>query len=135
MALQLKKFETRSWEYPYDLGSELAIHAGKNRKPLLDLIKDVNGDNDAYRMKAALRRHGFQLDQFDKFAFGCVVCTVKVVSCERMTPTFILSQSQQERAFGEWRVGRFAWELELVEVFAMPIPARGMQGIWHWDVA
>lgn len=30
-------------------------------------------------------------------------------------------------------MGRYAWQLEVVECFQVPIQARGQQGIWKWE--
>lgn len=35
-----------------------------------------------------------------------------------------------ELAFGNYEAGRYAWELEVVEVFERPIPCRGNLGFW-----
>ncbi|MBA7528369.1 hypothetical protein ES705_20552 [subsurface metagenome] len=41
---------------------------------------------------------------------------------------------QRELAFGDYSDGRFAWEMELIRRFDPPIPARGHQGFWWWDL-
>lgn len=39
-----------------------------------------------------------------------------------------------ERPFGHFGPGRWAWLLSEVERFDEPIPARGRQGIWTWEL-
>lgn len=38
-----------------------------------------------------------------------------------------------EAAFGDYTFGRWAWILDLVEVFDEPIPATGALGLWAWE--
>ena len=37
-----------------------------------------------------------------------------------------------ERAFGDFRAGRYAWKLAIPVLFPEPVPARGKQGWWKW---
>lgn len=39
----------------------------------------------------------------------------------------------QERAFGDYSPGRYAWLLANVRPLPEPIPARGMPGLWRWE--
>lgn len=34
--------------------------------------------------------------------------------------------------YGHWLPGRWAWELADPQPYAVPIPARGKQGVWQW---
>jgi hypothetical protein len=43
------------------------------------------------------------------------------------------SLSPLERAIGNYGDLRFAWELEIIEVFDTPIFTRGEQGLWEWE--
>lgn len=38
----------------------------------------------------------------------------------------------QEQAFGWYGPDRYAWFLERPEVFSVPVPGRGAQGLWEW---
>jgi hypothetical protein len=38
-----------------------------------------------------------------------------------------------QRSFGDFRPGRFAWLLEDIKRLLEPIPARGRQQLWDWD--
>lgn len=37
-----------------------------------------------------------------------------------------------QRPFGDYTPGRFAWLLEHIEPLAEPVPARGRQQLWEW---
>lgn len=40
-----------------------------------------------------------------------------------------------QRPYGDFAPGRFAWLLEDIEPLAEPIPATGRQGLWEWEPA
>ena len=141
IALLLKRFETRSWATQYR--GEIAIHAGAERSYWNELERELKG----YRNGKYTGGNGSLADLYwqyqsgglpggerlnEPMVFGAVMCIVKVVDCIPMTRDFIGQQTPSERAFGGWSAGRFAWKLEMVEVFKQPIPAKGGQGIWHW---
>jgi hypothetical protein len=50
-----------------------------------------------------------------------------------MTRELIHGLSANERAFGVYSESRWAWDIELVERFDTPIPAKGMLGLWNWE--
>lgn len=115
VALGHKRFETRSWSTNYR--GELAIHAAAGyprwaREFTAELIEDKATPG----LSAELPR-------------GAVLCVVRLVGIHRtqdLKPTFL------EESLGDWHPGRFAWALELVEVFDQPLPARGALGLWEW---
>lgn len=41
--------------------------------------------------------------------------------------------TDQERAFGDYTPGRWAWLLDNVRPLPRPIAARGMPGLWRWE--
>ena len=43
--------------------------------------------------------------------------------------------TSQERAFGDYTPGRYAWLLSDVRPLAAPIPAKGQLGLWRWEGA
>ena len=60
----------------------------------------------------------------------------KNVYCEVKTSNKkggLLFITENELLFGDWTEGRYAWELQNIEVFAEPIPAKGRQGLWNWE--
>lgn len=44
------------------------------------------------------------------------------------------SLSAQERAFGDYRDGRFAWECNGAVLFPHPIKVKGKLSIWDYDI-
>lgn len=127
VALQFKKFETRSWKPPKSLiGEPLAIHAAKRWTV-----------EEARFMKQFVLRFpavGATLapDHLLRPPLGVVLCACTLVDYH---PTELIrdSLSEQELAFGNYDDGRFAWELEFIRAPKDPIPAQGKQGIWDWN--
>lgn len=139
IAVGAKKFETRSW--PTNYRGPIAIHAAK--KPFdtdsfldreLHPFAEVLGLPDIY--------------SFDALPYGCIVATARLVDCHEMLddesgkmlniylqrPNYFKEYIQAiERHFGDWRPGRFAWELADVKALPRPIPAKGRQGLWEWE--
>lgn len=38
-----------------------------------------------------------------------------------------------ELYFGDFMDGRYAWELNTVQVLLKPVPAKGQLSLWNWD--
>lgn len=111
-----KKLETRGWATRYR--GPLAIHAG-----LGDMTEELIACNRFYAEVFQVRPKNLP--------HGVVLGIVNVLDCEPINHEFLISS--KEEAFGDYSAGRFAWELEVVEVFTAPVPAKGKQGLWEWD--
>jgi hypothetical protein len=140
VAWELKHFETRSWPTPYR--GQLIIHAGLNRdelKPIDEflvwwkgrLVPDSMRGDFAAQVVEAMAARG--ISRSSELPMGCALCLADLVDCILMDEAFIARQSAQERLFGWWAPGRFAWQLENVRQFAVPVPARGAQQLWMWQ--
>lgn len=148
---------------PAAIGQRLAIHSGKTFhtyahdflveseeaqaafrehgiSPYTGLAGDFQWDND--------RELGFLENAETRFLFGhtrgCVVAVGTLADCVRMATSRSLSGrfltrrgwhelTADERAFGDFSDGRYAWVLTDVVRLDPPIPARGYQQIWQWD--
>lgn len=119
IALGVKRFETRSWSTNYR--GPLAIHAAKRQVDRTELNQYIVD---------ALVRNG--ITGTGLLPYGCIVCTVDLVdilySHEAPKSSFF---SENERFFGDYTPGRFAWRLDNVQRVDN-IPARGSQGFWEW---
>ncbi|MDR1207045.1 MAG: ASCH domain-containing protein [Rickettsiales bacterium] len=116
IAAGLKKYETRSW--PTRHRGWIAIHASVR-------IMDAAGWE-------LVKRHSQNFELFE--TYGKVICVCELLDCIYMTPEFIAAQSKTEIDFGDWRPGRYAWKLGLADVLHEPIPARGLQCLWNFDM-
>ncbi len=118
VALGEKCYETRHWNTSYR--GLLAIHAAKR------WTKDEIQAWDSFRFSNNHIRH---MDH--PLPLGAVLCIVRlknVVPVESVR----MFLSEKERLYGNYSNGRFAWELQVVEVFEQSIPAKGAQGFFNW---
>lgn len=138
-ATNAKQYETRSWSTTYR--GPIAIHAAK-KKPssLWDAIEGI-----VDKVRAALG-----VVDLDELPRGAIIATGELVGCweihEDGDDVFIDKYdskdahgmtwiSPQEYLFGNYRTGRYAWEIVNVKMLDEPVPARGKQGLWNWEDA
>lgn len=124
IAFSEKRVESRSWYTPFR--GIIAIHAAK-RIPKDDREFVIEDEDFA----SVLARHGVTLDDLP---LGCVVATARLVGC-MTTERALISESvtYQERHFGNFDRGRYAWVLTDVVPLPVPIPAKGSLGLWELD--
>lgn len=111
-----KFVENRTWPAPEKhIGKPIAIHAGKGTQ---------------YMSTAEMRDRGF--------ATGVIVANAVLYSCVRRDsvtdadlPPWLTVDTflSHEHAEGPW-----CWVLDEVVPLDEPIPAKGKQGIWKWDI-
>lgn len=140
--LGAKRFETRSWSTKHR--GELAIHASKTTVP--------------YRTNPFVQHHPFTTVLGDHIpTFGAIIAVVNlldvvpIISAHRNDDSVYLELScspprlltgnlrvvhgEFEWAFGDYTPGRFAWIFSPeVTVLPTPIPLRGHQGIFNYDL-
>ena len=112
-----KKIETRSFKTNYR--GELYIHASstkipkvwKNNKDLMNLVKE------------------------ETLNFGYIICKCNLVDCIYMDEEFLdkIKKDKLEFICGDYRLGRYAWILDDIEVLDRPIFAKGKLGIWNYQ--
>lgn len=121
VACGLKKYETRSWNTSYR--GPLLIHAAK-RPPR----RDDWGDNGDEIVKAL---HSIGIETTEGMPVGCALCTVYLVNVfsveDAITNGLI---SDQEKAFGDYSPGRYAWVLVNLVKLPEPIPMKGERRLW-----
>lgn len=142
----LKRIETRSWTIRHR--GPLLIHAAKHWEPDLRRMCRTEPFQSAL-LEAGYREVG---DRDWDFPFGAIVGSVNVVECfptERITTKQItwaindpvvfegnqLIIGNKERAFGDYREGRYAFLTNNPVRFDEPIPFKGMQGLFSVDVS
>ncbi|WP_414545721.1 ASCH domain-containing protein [Nostoc sp. CCY0012] len=123
----LKKYETRSWATSYT-GPLLICAAKKTSREqklhhqyFLNKYQQILTTTDNYI-------------EWDDLPFGCAVALVNLTDCIRMTPAFISEQPQTELDTGDWRVGRFAWQMDNIRRIVPAIPIVGKQGLFDAEV-
>jgi hypothetical protein len=148
VAIGAKRIETRSWSTSYR--GPLAIHAGKGLGP-------VGGNRGLNRLIASdpfWSILGVAACAFGRRAptglpLGAIIAVCELYDCRPTATEAVPGKrgwsgyvgekltywdlTDQERAFGDYTPGRFAWLLSNVRALPTPIPARGALGLWEWS--
>ncbi|MBD9074982.1 ASCH domain-containing protein [bacterium] len=110
----VKRYETRSWKTNYR--GEIYIHAS------IGLSTSLNKEKGMSYLKSDIKP-------------GYILCRCNLVDCILMDEDFInyIETETTEKDYGDYRLGRYAWELEVLEVLVTPILAKGRLGIWNYE--
>lgn len=113
-----KYIETRSWKTSYR--GELYIHASK---------KLINKKDE--KIQELLK-----LLPTQEMNYGKIICKCELVDCIYMDEKFIneIKQNKQEYICGYYKIGRFAWILEKMELIQPKIEAKGKLNIWNFEI-
>ena len=137
IAVGAKKIETRSW-FTYYRGP-LAIHAAKgfpdyawmacHQEPFYSVLAEKTN---------ILRPEGLPRSEI---IATCQLVDVVKISETTFAPNCVYYSkgdrhfdfSENERAFGDYSVGRYMWLLDDVKPLEPTVPAKGKLGLWEWD--
>ncbi len=114
-----KRIETRSWSTAHR--GPLLIHASKGK---------------AGKLLASALPFTQYIPDFDALPFGAIIGQATLVDAVRIRAEAWLDAGMEkwtleERAFGDYRAGRWAWMLEDAVVFEEPVEMRGSLGLWE----
>lgn len=155
IALGVKTIETRSWSTSYR--GPLAIHAAKGNCQAGQIGEfDVEKDNPRGTAPAFLLRG--PIDWPYRLPLGEVVATCRLVDCVRteriwwepdrfevkgryvewsryagLPDRCDARVAEEQRPYGDYSPGRWAWLLSDIVPRHQPVPARGGQGLWEWS--
>lgn len=139
VAVGEKKIETRCWTTKYR--GDLAIHSAAKLPPAwLGASRHDRAFRDELADVFNVRRDcddwgGMHVDSAIRaLPYGSILCIARLVSIEE-TPGVRDVITDRERLFGNYEDGRYAWFMELKEVFEAPIPAKGNRMLWNWGEA
>lgn len=128
IAVGAKRYETRSWMTPHR--GPMAIHAGKRwtqrmarqcyEEPFFTILSSAG-----IRFPARLPSDPLILG----FATGAVLAVADLVSVTR-AENVLPQLGPQERAFGDFTHGRYAWQYENVVRLPKPVLCTGRQGLF-----
>lgn len=120
-----KVCETRTWPAPASIiGQELGIASTKTVRP--DAWAHVE-------MPEFQRFYGQTgLPPVEELVCGHLLGSVIVDSVELMTEEYLDDVSDEEKAYGWWNLGNYAWRLRNPRELKVPIAIRGAQGIYDW---
>lgn len=123
VVMGLKTIETRSWATSHR--GTMLIHASRGKA------------GSIFGEQVAFRQH---IPDFAAMPFGAIIGSVTLTAVVPITETGLPGHSMaaltmEEKAFGDYTVGRFAWLLADAVLFEQPIPARGMLNVWDFKGA
>jgi hypothetical protein len=159
MTIGAKEFETRGW--PTNYRGKIAIHAAA--KPPREAMRGLPHDVQKAIFDSLYAEYGAQSGVLELLPTGAVVAIADLVNvwrtcyhpganinramhikigAESMTldkhdPDFdkIVVPSEREMLLGDWTPVRYAWQLANVKALEKPIPVKGKQGLWNWEVS
>jgi hypothetical protein len=127
IALGIKHYETRSWSTNYR--GELVIHAAKKIIPFHELFQGLSFQQQRFIMKQIIHAYG----EYRNMPTGKIVATTNLINVFQ-TEDLLSNIDQLEKACGDYSPGRFAWHLIVTRMLDKPIPAKGQQGLWDYDI-
>ena len=116
--LGAKRYETRSWQTLYH--GPLAIHAARTFPQAARTLFRLEPFRSV--LAAAGIHHWRQLPR------GAVIGVVELRGC--LPVELVPALGPEEEAFGDYRPGRWAWELATPTPLAAPLPWRGRLGLF-----
>jgi activating signal cointegrator 1 len=118
--LGVKRLETRGWRTEHR--GPLAIHASRTFPPPARALCEQEP------FKTLLRQGGYL--GWARLPRGALLGTVELVGCTPVEELDLESLSAAERALGDYRFGRWAWQLRDPRPLAVPLPALGRLGVY-----
>lgn len=115
--LGFKEYETRTWG-PRPPPGLIAIHAALK---MPGYAKDLAGCN---MVRGLLKCEPAALP------LGAIVGVGFVSNVDKMGAHTAHGVSDQERRFGDWTAGRFAWRFDWALALFEPIPCKGALSLW-----
>jgi activating signal cointegrator 1 len=128
VALGHKRVETRCWSTGYR--GPIGIHAAKAIPPAW---LGASRHSKEFQFELGEVLHESNLEKaVSLLPLGAVLAVARLVD---IVPTGEIRDeiSQRERIFGNYEEGRFAWFLDLEDIFEYPIFASGRQRLWNWN--
>lgn len=133
-----KRWETRDWSPPEDaIGSEVAIHSAK-RWTDNQMSKCHNEPQIRRALIACERLPDNNTERDQKLPTGRVLAIAKLTEIreaeELVEAAGQVSGPIVATGLGDFSGNQYAWRLEIQYVYGVPIPAKGQQRLWRWEV-
>lgn len=121
-----KLYETRSWATSYR--GPIAIHAAKwPVRRTIDALSAA-GQWDTLEQVERLIPHFTKLGELP---IGAIIGKAILTRCSPIDEAFLAKLTEQERALGDFSLGRYAWEFSEMKASTQLIATRGAQGLWE----
>ncbi len=126
VVMGVKQIETRSWSTAYC--GPLLIHASKGKA------------GEIFAHEPPFKKY---ITDFKQLPFGYIIGKVTLTDVIRIgtgdlshtNDEMMNKLTMEEKAFGDYTPGRFAWILKNPVVFETPLGARGSLTLWEFDVS
>lgn len=157
IACGAKQYETRSWATQYR--GPIAIHAAaKDPNKLPGAAKEEL----ERAVRELFNAEKYKSSPWRWLPTGAVIATAELVSVWRIAYNVKMDveearkypiigermaedkhetvsydyfvPSKKEAALGDWTPGRYAWKLANVKILQSPIPVKGKQGLWNFEM-
>ncbi len=120
IVIGVKTIETRSWRTQHR--GNILIHASLGKT------------GSIFASEPPFKKY---IPDFTKLSFGAIIGQATITGVERIESLGISDElmnrlTMEEKAFGDYTEGRYAWLLEDFMQFEKPIPAKGMLSIWDY---
>ena len=124
VVMGVKQIETRSWSTAHR--GPLLIHASKGKA------------GEIFANESPFKKY---IPDFSNLPFGYIIGRVTLVDVVRIGTGSLFHTNDEmmnrltmeEKAFGDYTDGRFAWMLQDAVEFKQPIGARGSLNLWEFD--
>ncbi|MGV1754785.1 hypothetical protein [Agrobacterium sp. CG674] len=127
-SLKVKGFkvnETRTWPAPRSvIGQIVGIASTKTVKPV--------GHEFYADEKFAHYYTRTGMPPLEELPNGCLLGYGTLLDSVLMTEEYMDDVSEEEKTYGFWEEGFYAWQFINMVELPTPIPVRGAQGIWEW---
>jgi hypothetical protein len=130
VAIGENSIETRSWGTQHR--GPLVIHAAKG------FPRDARELCSLSPYRQVLARHGYA--DASSLPLSAVIAVAELVDVMKFTRTSLREVRARARAgelpsheadFGDFSPGRYGWVLKNVRALPVPVPVRGMLGLWE----
>lgn len=114
VAIQEKRYETRSWAPPRGV-TRIALHSAKR-------VSEKPAPPNRSVFSHVLQDHVIPL--------GCILGVFDIVDVIQTNGSSLRYGARYEFEFGDYTPGRFAWRLKPVLICVPPIYCNGFQKLW-----
>ncbi|MBA2248668.1 MAG: ASCH domain-containing protein [Chitinophagaceae bacterium] len=120
VVMGVKTVETRNWGTQYR--GDILIHASQGK------AGSIFANDPPFKK---------YIPDFKKLPFGAIVGKAIVedvvpISNMHLSDELLNRLTMEEKAFGDYSEGRYAWILKDFQQFDVPVPARGMLSLWEY---
>lgn len=123
-----KLYETRGWATSYT--GPITIHAAKwPVRRTIDALASAGRWDTLEWFEHLFQKPG----ELGELPIGAIVGKAVLTRCNLIDEAFLAKLTPQERALGDFTLGRYAWEFSEMTACTQLVAARGAQGLWDWN--